>query len=459
MRKYVIILLLVFSGLICFADLNVFVDKTRFMNDNHDTILDIDYQIPYRSLEFRSTDKGFVANLEVDLSITDEEKTVYEKKFTNRIILTQYPATISEDLYSDKISITLSKSGFLISVLFKDLLSGKAKKWEYELETLTSQNLLSDLEFSTSVNIDTTGFMGKFHRGDSLFYHNSNHIFMLPENDTVFIYSEFRNYQFGKNGKYKLKETILIKKKGITIDKIKRNLSGIRKDFSKVEKIDISDYKTGYYKIIYKITDDNSFSKTTDIRTDFFSVKKNVNYAQRIFPDLEDEYKLVQYFLSTSEKSKLRSLTFKGKKNFLKYFWASHDPNPVTKKNEFMEEVRERVKYCNVHFSSFHEGWITDRGRIYIRKGPPDEIKKLKTSYDTSENPSDFGTIPSYTKYTIKEYQIWIYRLHQDLRYIFIDFQGSGNYRLIYSKNDDDEISLSNWEKYLGPDFDMSLLE
>ena len=58
MRKYISILLLVFSGVICFADLNVFVDKTRFTNDHHDTILNIDYQIPYRSLEFTSTDKS-----------------------------------------------------------------------------------------------------------------------------------------------------------------------------------------------------------------------------------------------------------------------------------------------------------------------------------------------------------------------------------------------------------------
>ncbi|RLC51045.1 MAG: hypothetical protein DRZ79_03400 [Candidatus Cloacimonadota bacterium] len=459
MRKRGLLLIIGMLSVVCFADLNIFVDKTRFLDENNNTILNIDYQIPYKELEFRNSDNGFVANLEVNLDIKDEDKVVYEKTFTNRIIVTQYPSTISSDLYSDRISITLSKSGFIIEVLFVDLYSEKDKKWKYEFETLSPKSLISDLEFSTKVVKDTTAFLEKFHRKDFLFYHNSSHIYTLPENDTVYVYSEYQNYNFDKNGKYDLIETILIKKKGITIDKLKRHFIGTESNFSRLERINISDYKTGYYKIIYKLEDKNSPGYLRNIRTDFFSIKKNVNYAQRIFPDLEDEYRLVQYFLSTGEKTRLRSLSDEGKRNFLEYFWIAHDPNPVTKKNEFLEKVRERVNYSNKHYSYFHEGWTTDRGRIYIKKGPPDEIKKLKTSFDTSENPSDFGLVPSYTKYTIKEYQIWIYRLPQDYRYIFIDFQGNGNYRLIYSKNDDDEITLTNWMNYLGPDFDMSLLE
>ena len=50
--------------------------------------------------------------------------------------------------------------------------------------------------------------------------------------------------------------------------------------------------------------------------------------------------------------------------------------------------------------------------------------------------------------------------MKQDLTYIFIDLQTSGNYKLIYSGNDDNEITLSNWKEYLGgEDFDESLLE
>ena len=231
MYKNVWVLFFLLMSLICLADLNVFVDKTRFLNDENNTILNIDYQIPYRDLQFSATDNGFEANLQVNLTISDSGKNVYKKTFTNRIILTQYPATISDDLYSDRISMTLSKSGFKISILFQDLLSGNSKEWEYNFETLTSGNLLSDLEFSSQVKNDTTDFMNKFHRGNLLFFHNSNHIYMLPNDDTLFIYSEYRNYRFGKDNKYNLKQNILIKKNGITVYKKKKYFQGSEKYF------------------------------------------------------------------------------------------------------------------------------------------------------------------------------------------------------------------------------------
>jgi len=225
MKEKIIIVLLLLWSFVCFAELNIFTDKTRFLDKDGNTILNIDYQIPYKELEFRNSQKGFVANLEVNLKIQNKKnKVVYEKTFTNRIIVTQYPFTVSDDLYSDRISITLSKSGFLITVLFTDVHSGKEKRWQHEFETLSPHSLISDLEFSANVVRDTTGILEKFHRGDTLFFHNSSHIFTLPEEDTVYIYTEFQNYHFGKNHRYDLDETILIKKKGITIKKIKKNL-------------------------------------------------------------------------------------------------------------------------------------------------------------------------------------------------------------------------------------------
>ena len=43
--------------------------------------------------------------------------------------------------------------------------------------------------------------------------------------------------------------------------------------------------------------------------------------------------------------------------------------------------------------------------------------------------------------------------------YLFIDKMGNGKYKLIYIKNDDLENSLMDWEKQLGDDFDMSVLD
>ena len=61
---------------------------------------------------------------------------------------------------------------------------------------------------------------------------------------------------------------------------------------------------------------------------------------------------------------------------FIKQFWQRRDPTPGTPENEFKDEHYRRIAYANLHFptATGKAGWKTDRGRIYIRFGPPDEI-------------------------------------------------------------------------------------
>ena len=60
---------------------------------------------------------------------------------------------------------------------------------------------------------------------------------------------------------------------------------------------------------------------------------------------------------------------------FIEQFWLRRDPTPDTVENEFKEEHYRRIAYANEHFASGIPGWKTDRGRIYIMYGPPDEIE------------------------------------------------------------------------------------
>jgi len=82
----------------------------------------------------------------------------------------------------------------------------------------------------------------------------------------------------------------------------------------------------------------------------------------RVFPDLDNEYKLVSYFFTFNQKKYYKSLDEKGKKYYLEAFWTAQDPNPATEANEFLEEIKNRIAYCNDHFTHFNPGWTTDRG-------------------------------------------------------------------------------------------------
>jgi GWxTD domain-containing protein len=63
------------------------------------------------------------------------------------------------------------------------------------------------------------------------------------------------------------------------------------------------------------------------------------------------------------------------RERFVEQFWLRRDPTPGTPQNEFKEEHYRRIGYTNAHYSGDSlPGWKTDRGRIYITFGPPDEI-------------------------------------------------------------------------------------
>ncbi len=84
----------------------------------------------------------------------------------------------------------------------------------------------------------------------------------------------------------------------------------------------------------------------------------------------------VVYIITDEERRAFRGLaTDAERERFVEQFWLRRDPTPGTPVNEFKEEHYRRIAFTNNHFPGQSvAGWKTDRGRIYITFGPPDEI-------------------------------------------------------------------------------------
>ena len=84
----------------------------------------------------------------------------------------------------------------------------------------------------------------------------------------------------------------------------------------------------------------------------------------------------VVYIISDEEKKAFAQLTTDtAREQFVQDFWARRDPTPGTEENEFKEEHYRRIAYANEHYAASVPGWRTDRGRIYIQYGPPNQIE------------------------------------------------------------------------------------
>lgn len=130
--------------------------------------------------------------------------------------------------------------------------------------------------------------------------------------------------------------------------------------------------------------------------------------------------------------------TDREREQFIGEFWHLRDPNPVTEENEYREGYYERMAYVNEHFSSGIPGHKTDRGRIYLKYGKPDEIES-HPSGGAYYRPAHEGS-GSTTTYP---FEIWFYRHIPGLtgaEIEFVDPSGTGQYRV--ARNPFEKIAL-----------------
>jgi len=84
----------------------------------------------------------------------------------------------------------------------------------------------------------------------------------------------------------------------------------------------------------------------------------------------------VPYIITKEESDAfLRLATNEERQQYIEDFWRRRNPDPDSPENGYREEHYRRIAYANERFSSGIPGWKTDRGRLYILWGPPDEIE------------------------------------------------------------------------------------
>src|SRR5882762_10857102 len=155
---------------------------------------------------------------------------------------------------------------------------------------------------------------------------------------------------------------------------------------------------------------------------------------RNVKPELKKAYKDwlekdVAYIITDEERKAFKKLaTDDERERFIEEFWRRRDPDPDTDENEFREEYYERIAYANEHYASGIPGWKTDRGRIYITWGKPDEIETHPSggAYNR-ESYEGGGSTSTYP------FERWWYRNlpgHSDIQIEFVDPTGSGEYRI-----------------------------
>lgn len=152
----------------------------------------------------------------------------------------------------------------------------------------------------------------------------------------------------------------------------------------------------------------------------------------------------VVYIITSTEKEVFLKLeTDRERDLFIDAFWRHRDPTPNTPENEFMVEHFRRINYANHFFGRTMPiaGWKTDRGRVYILLGEPNDIQRFEG------------------KTTVYNSEVWFYQgktnlgLPPGFNLVFFQEGGTGDYVLYSPLQDGPQALLTS---YYGEPMDYS---
>jgi GWxTD domain-containing protein len=173
--------------------------------------------------------------------------------------------------------------------------------------------------------------------------------------------------------------------------------------------------------------------------------KRKKQNARSLKRELKGEYRKwldedVRWIITDDERKAFIQLSNDEERDqFIEAFWQRRNPDPDSEDNEFKDEHYRRIEYANEHFPAGKPGWLTDRGRIYIVYGPPDEIDS-HPSGGTYERPIEEGGGETSTY----PFEDWRYRylegIGQEVIIEFVDTCQCGDYHMTIDRSEKDAL-------------------
>ncbi len=152
--------------------------------------------------------------------------------------------------------------------------------------------------------------------------------------------------------------------------------------------------------------------------------------------ELDIEFDVANYIADRDESKTWKKLNMEGKREFIKEFWAKRDQTTGTPANEFKQEYLGRAQLANnMYRGTFTKGYKSDRGRVLLVYGKPDEIERYPGSSDA------------------REYHIWhFYGIQGGIYFVFADKRNMSDLELVHSTARG-ELYDPDWPRWIRPDY------
>ncbi|MFH2003583.1 MAG: GWxTD domain-containing protein [Bacteroidota bacterium] len=427
-------------------DVQLDIDYARFFGNDDSIFLEVYYSFRTNSISHKSELDKFVGALNITMDLIKAGVSLEKKEWTVPSVITDTNEISSGKTLVGVKTFFLNPGDYSLVVSASDFYNATNKdSMIYPLRISlfpTDRDALSDPELCSSIK--------QIEKDENnIFYKNTLEVVPSPSLlygvglPILYYYIEAYNLLTGdRSTNYILQTTVVdaANREIINHEKARRRVNNSSVEIGTVN---TSALKGGTYTLKIALID--TVKKTAVLSSKKFFVYKpgqvdslvtlttggmvSSEYALMNEEELDYEFDIIRYIVGDDEKNQYKKLTdLDAKRKFMYEFWKRRDYDPMTSVNEFKVEYMRRVDYANSNLKgSFMKGWKSDRGRVYIIYGSPDDIERYPSSYDA---------LP---------YEIWNYHsLQGGVIFIFVDQASQGDYRLVHS-NHRNELQDEAW--------------
>jgi len=347
-------------------------DYAVFRDSANTVRFELWYEIPPTTFKFITKDKGFVANYRVYLQLFSHKELIAGKTWKREYKVDSYMDTKTDSPpISGKVSLLVPPDRYKGELIIRDEVS--SEEWRRGFKVDARVEYFGGVEFKR----DGARIVNRRYK----------------EGDTLGVDLEL----------YKQIDSIRFEiKRGRRM--IERDIKG----FSSHPRFSfpIKGLENGKYSLIID---------GYEGRKRVFSTELNFFINNPFYLSDKEYFKKVNqliYIASPKEMERLKTTPRENRKEAWDAFWKLKDSVPETERNETKEEYFRKIEYCESHFSGGDLGYRSDRARVYMKYGEPDEIENYP--FEPGRN----------------AYQIWYY-YRWGKKFVFEDKSGVGRYILV----------------------------
>lgn len=414
------------------GELTFYLDYACFLGNDGKSFIDFNLMFYSDQFKWKNDSEKLISEIIITTKILNESGEEISK---NSWILEAYSKEENSDINSkviyDKWNESLFPGNYLVEVSAFDI--------EGKLKGLLSKNIIVPQIKNFELSISDVLFLSSAEQSDAPSQFVKGNLNAIPNpsrrfgilNPRLIFYYEIYGLSPAEKS-VKVNYQILDDDRNSVKDLGYLELKNSESSISVIHGIDVSTLKTGNYTLNITLFEnpDNKLLNTQEtfeiIQADYFQPSLSLDDEQ------EEIFTTILSYLDTPETLKFfKGLNKPGKSEFIIRYWKNLDPDPSSSENEYLQEIQKRFSYSTEKFSWGNiAGWKTERARILIKYGFPDELEQFRFEENS------------------KPYEIWYYNKNKRYYYIFGDVNNNGAYILLHS-NRESEVFNPAWRSLL----------